>query len=348
MRTILPDEQSPLPVAATSGIGFLRIASLSMLTWLAGDVRADPVQPFRAQNLNPFVVGAGLPAAASPFLGDRTGKSAYVQLDMVNNSVARSREGESVIVDGETYRALVGFRYALAPRVELSAAIPWLAHSPGFLDNFISNWHEFFGLPNGERDGFAPEQLQYSYAARGRRNAMDQRNRGLGDAQLSAAWQLAETAQKKAAALRATVDLATGRAETLTGSGAREVAIDFTLGHRALFSQSRVSAFASTGILRSGNGAVLANLRRDWVTFGSASIGWEFRPRLAVNAQIDAHTPIFSSELTPLGGAGIQLTVGGQAQFSEYWRLDFAIGENLHTGATPDVVFHFAIVQDAW
>lgn len=348
MRFILPDHHFPLPVTAARGSGVLWIILIVLTAGLSRNVQADLVQPFRVQNLNPFFSGAGLPPAESPFLGPHGRRTGYMQFDIVNNSVARSRDDESVIIDGETYRALFGFRYPLTERVELGGSIPWVTHSPGFLDNFIANWHEFFGLPNGERDVFAPGQLQYHHAAFGQRPiGLDQRSGGWGDAQLSATWRFAEST-RQVAALRTTVDSATGEPEKLTGSGAREVAIDLVVGQRELFALPTTSAFASAGVLRSGSGGALADLRRDWVAFGSASVGWEFRRGFALTAQLDAHTSVFATDLTPLGGAGVQLTVGAQVQLFDTLRLDFAIGENLHTGATPDVVFHFAVAQNAW
>lgn len=293
-------------------------------------------------------MGVGLPPAETPFVSDGMMDTAYLQLDVINNSVAWARDGEAVIVDGETYRTVLGLRRSVAERVVLGIDIPWIAHSPGFLDNLIEDWHSFFGLSNSERDGLGRGRLHYAYT---RESAVltevSQRKADLGDVQLAAAWQFLQ-GRDSAATLRVTLDLATGEAEKLTGSGGMEAALALLVGNRTFLSRSSLGAMASAGVLYTGRGTLLEAQQKDWVGFGGAALAWAVRPRLSLKVQLDLHTPVFATALRPLGEAGVQLTVGGEAALSDRLRLDLAIGENLHTGATPDVVFHFAIAHRGW
>lgn len=347
-RETLLGGQPPACAAATFSICFLWAASLGVLFGLSANAMAAPLQPFRSPNLNPFLMGAGLPPVETPFLVDGRTDAAYLQLDVINNSVAREQDGEAVIVDGETYRTVLGLRRRVAKRAELGIDIPWIAHSPGFLDNLIEGWHRFFGLSNSERDMLGRGRLRYLYTRGSAVLAeVDQRDAGLGDVQLMAAWQFLESPDS-AVTLRATVDLATGDAEDLTGSDGTEAAVAVAFGDRTFLALPSMSAMANAGVLYTGSGTVLEAQQKDWVGFGGVFVGWAIGARLALKAQLDLHTPVFATALRPLGAAGIQLTVGGQATLSDRVCLDLGIGENLHTGATPDVVFHFALTYRDW
>lgn len=342
-RQTLADGQPPARGAAVFGICFLRVALSGVLFGMSAYAIAVPIQPFRSQNLNPFLIGSGMPSAETPFLGGGEALTAFAQVDVVNNSISREQNAESVVIDGETYRAMLGLRKMAAERVELGIDVPWIAHSPGFMDEFIEEWHNAFGLSNSERDFLGAGQLRYGYARESVALAdVDQRVAGLGDIQLGVAWQFLKRANT-AATVRATLDLATGDAEKLTGSGGTEAAVAVALGDRTFLSAPSMSAMLSAGILRAGGGSVLQPLQKDWVGFGSVALGWDVSASLTMKGQVDFHTPMYATALRPIGGAGVQLTLGAAVAISHRLLLDLAIGENLHTGATPDVVFHFAL-----
>ncbi|HHJ80790.1 MAG TPA: hypothetical protein ENJ65_04065, partial [Candidatus Tenderia electrophaga] len=60
--------------------------------------------PFSIKNLNPFILVYGLPVSESAELKTRGSHASAISLDIVNNSMLTSNGGESISLDGETYR----------------------------------------------------------------------------------------------------------------------------------------------------------------------------------------------------------------------------------------------------
>ena len=126
----------PWPAAATSG--------------QAEDVAV--AMPLRLVNLNPFFVPYGVPVS----FGTRTlppGSSELtVAVDTASYLSTAASGSERLLLDGED----LPHQSHVAPRVPVPLGIfpgivcrraPWRV-----VDGFIENWHDFFGLPQGDRD----------------------------------------------------------------------------------------------------------------------------------------------------------------------------------------------------
>lgn len=57
----------------------------------------------------------------------------------------------TVLFDGEILRTAFRFRTGLSESTDIEAEIPVVYASAGFLDAFVTGWHQFFGFPNGGR-----------------------------------------------------------------------------------------------------------------------------------------------------------------------------------------------------
>ena len=121
-------------------------------------------QPLQVVNNNPVTALYGVPGhrEAAPLTAGQWGMD--LQGTVSNHFADASRGGTSVSFDGESTRIDLRLRYALSDRLELQVDLPWLRHQGGRLDGLIEDWHDVFGLPNGDRDTVDEDQLLYRYS----------------------------------------------------------------------------------------------------------------------------------------------------------------------------------------
>jgi len=329
---------------------FQKLILLSLIIFLAAPHSfADITAPFYFSNSNPFVKIYGLPSAESAQLIPKSKLKLGLQLEAssnfsFDNYLSRQPSKETIVIDGETHRNNVQIRYGYSDALEIGLDVSYLRHKAGGLDNFITDWHRFFGLPNGGRENFPENGLQYSYHNNDETFVLEEPARGLGDVTMKIAYSLYETPTQEIA-LRAGVKLPTGNAAKLLGSKSS----DFYLGVN--ISEWESSAFrwhASAGILRLGEGEVLNRQRKDWVVYGSSTVVWLFNNNIVLKAQIDAHSTFYDSATKELGGEAAQLLLGGAIRFNKNTVLDLSVSEDIVVDTSPDVVFQMAITFKNW
>jgi hypothetical protein len=298
---------------------------------------AGPFEPLPTYNQSPLVQIFGLPAPGSPHVLPSGRSQVRVSFDAANNFLDRKNDNESVVLDGETHRTAVSVSY-MAHNIEWGVEIPYISHSGGFLDGFISNWHDVFGLPPGGRNESPFDQLNYTY----RRDGIDRlhitsANRGIGDIRLLAARQLAP-GRETDVALRASLKLPTGDAAQLHGSGAADIALWVSLGCSPLGCPGDVGWNASAGALVLGRGDVLPELQRRVVGFGGIGFAWRAISPIVLKADLRAHTPFFrDTNLAPLGSTAVQLILGGTWIVGSETAVDIGVSEDVRVDTSPDV-----------
>ena len=152
--------------------------------------------------------------------------SAYGNLFVSSHAVVETFQDETVVLDGETTRVELDFRYGLAPRLELGVRVPYVWHEPGTLDSMIESFHGALGLPQSRRDIRGRDLLEFSYFdASGEVFDYRSRSDGIGDIRLVAGYQLT-AGINHASSLRLGLKLPTGDADEFHGSGGT----DFSLG----------------------------------------------------------------------------------------------------------------------
>ena len=66
-------------------------------------------------------------------------------LNIQNNNI------ESIYLDYEAYRFNLAYQYGLDENWNIKFDIPLIHQSGGIFDSSIDKWHDFFGLPGGQR-----------------------------------------------------------------------------------------------------------------------------------------------------------------------------------------------------
>jgi Protein of unknown function (DUF3187) len=305
------------------------------------------ILPFHTQNQSPVVQIFGLPAISDSRILPAGGKELSLVLDIANNYVDDSARNERITLDGETYRLNLVGRFGIGNGLELGLEIPYVFQSGGFLDGFIENYHNTFGLPQGGRDQAPKDRLLFNYQRNGANLfRIDQSNSGLGDIRLTAGFQLYrdDTESPRALALRASLKVPTGDSDELHGSGSTDLAFWLTGSQGWKTTAGYWEIFGGGGILGMTKGNVLPDQQQNAVAFGSLGAGWQPLSWLTLKVQFDGNTAFYKdSDLVELSSGSVQIVMGGTLHFSDRTALDIGVSEDLAVNTAPDVVFHLAL-----
>lgn len=311
---------------------------------LAAESAEDLPLPLR--NHNPFLQVYGLPVFESALLTANGTTSYRFGMSMANHADSGFAGDEAVVLDGETYFLDFSVRHGIGGRLEVGLDLPFVAHTGGRFDDFIEDWHDWFGLTNSNRQG-PGNQLRFMYAGPGDAGFdLTSARKSLGELRLSAAIRLGGETETgdSSLALRATLKLPTGDQDRLLGSGAADLAIALHGTDRTLFGRQRLAGSAFAGVLLLGDGDILPGIQNDTVAFGGVSTTWQLTSRLAATAQLYAQGSYFDSRLDELGGNSVALAAGGIYHFDGgRTSLRFGIVEDLFSDATTDVAFHVGL-----
>lgn len=326
---------------------FFRIRPLLHLVILASGVaHADTgfspeIRPLYSSNQNPLIQIYGLPALGEARVLAQGDSTLTMRLQVANNFTGARSASEYLNLDGETHRLTLAWRQGLADGKEWGFELPYLSHNGGYLDSSIERFHEIFGLPQNGRTATARNQINYRYT----RNGADlvrvaQPVSGAGDLRLVAAKQIA--ADGHAAALHASLKLPTGRESELLGSGSTDLAVWLSMSTALM--PDKWNLYGGGGILLMSEGNVLPSQQQSRVGFGSLGLGWKFLPRLAINAQLDAHTPFYdSSHFRQLHSYAVQGLLGVNWELAPRKFLEFSMSEDLIVDTSSDIVFNLSL-----
>ena len=250
-----------------------RIALAAML-WVASHAaQADEVRAFHNINQLPFKQIFGLPSLDNSPLTE-AGKWRLNLIGNISNTydVASSPE-ESLINDLETFRGSLVASYGLRKNWQLSVEVPYVSHDGGFLDDFIYNWHDFFGMPQNGRTKENSDQLNVSYLSADSFELAGPES-GVGDIRFNLAH--SRPWRNRTLILSAELKLPTGDFNQLTGSGGTDFSAGLTLNDPHSLEKYRITLYGGlAGVLLGDIDGALAAVQNDFVLAGRAGIGWQ-------------------------------------------------------------------------
>jgi len=321
---------------------FVLLACILQLTTLSA--AAFEFAPLRVRNLTPTVLVQSLATAEPARLAVPGTYKAFLDLDLASHAILSSSGGEEILLDGETLVATLGLRHGLGERLQIGFDLPWVRHGRGSLDGFISDWHNFFGLPDGDRDVLPEDALAFRYLRNGEELFnLERPVNALGDLRLLLAYQLS-VSEPTATALHLSVKVPTGNAEKMTGSEGWGVSLALAHDRRIRLENGTTAAF--WGGLGGGwleDGDILAAQVENWAANAWLGAGWSPWERLAFKLQLDARTALYDSELNQLGSTAVILAMGGSIALGERTLLDLHVDEDIAVSTAPDVTFQLGL-----
>ena len=296
--------------------------------------------PFSVRNLSPPALIKSLPVAESVCLNQPRQFSVRFGFDISNVATDNDwAEQEEIVLDGEIYVVTLGLRYGLAKHLEIGFDLPWVFQNSGSLDNFIENFHDFFGLPNSDRNNMSNNKINYTYTNNDGNNfLLDHDTNSIGDIRLLAAWQWLDTEQT-AARLQAWIKTPTGDSDKLTGSGGWDFSLSLSLQRNFILEKGSASLWGGFGGSWLDDGDVLPGRAENWVVSGWMGAGWSPLSWFGLKLQFDSHSALYDSQLRELGRTAMMLTIGGTLGLGDATVLDIGVGEDLASHTSPDMVF---------
>ena len=220
-------------------------------------------QPLYDQDNGPLTGIFGIPDSTEGASLVPVGRSSWdVALITSSHSLLDSAGAEAVLLDGETTRFELRYRYGISDRVEVGVEIPYVWHESGGLDSLVDSWHDWFGFPGGFRRTRPYDKLEIRYEdGNGTRFDLSNNTNGLGDVRLVAGWQLYDGADHDIA-VRIGAKLPTGDSDGLLGSGGFDYSVGIAGDVHDVFGIEGLSTFYRLHGARIGQPDVLADLTR--------------------------------------------------------------------------------------
>ncbi len=301
----------------------------------ADEVSTDWRKPLGNRNQTPLALFF---VYLTPDRAGALGKG-VLDLDMVfdysNIIQEQQTENEFLRFDLEYLRTLISLKRGFGRGLELGFEVPFYIYYGGFLDSFVSGFHEALGLPNLLRGQTPYGLVGYEYV-RGDVSVFSGTDSfgAVGEPTIRVKKSLYEGG-RYALSVRGALKLPTGNPRRLNGSGATDI------GLGAAF--DRVGA--KYGFYLNGSyhflGTPEAFETRDYFSFTSG-VDWRFKPRLAAVLQVDYARPPIRGEVLNLNDPGIQLALGLRYRHSESFAYEWRLVEDL-SGFSPDFTLAFQL-----
>lgn len=303
---------------------------------------AAQAEPFLTRNQNPLLALYGLPSPLPSRLPSAGGGRVAAVINWGNTENEVFPADGNYTLDAETFELRLHFDHALGERFAVHVELPWRQVSGGSLDGFIDDWHGVFGLPGGSRRRLPEDQLLIEFEQGGSTLLrVDESTSGIGDIPIAFGYQLRAT-DRDALAAWLTVKVPTGSADDLTGSGAVDVAA--TLAGQARLHE-RWQLFGQASVVWLGEGDLLPELQESFAWTLMGGLSWNAWRALDLTAQVEANSRLYDGIESEVDGEAIVLTFGGSWRTAGDWRFDVGVSEDLQAGASPDIVFNFAVVR---
>ena len=283
--------------------------------------------------LQPIYIPAYTPYGSSN--GWRIDHSFFV----TNTSQRENKGGEQLTIDVENYRYELGLRYRQDNWLG-QVDIPLVANSGGELDGPIENWHDLFGLPQGDRDKMPRDEINVAYARDGIvEYSQDKSSSGLADISLALGYQLSVQTRYFVG-----IELPTGSASDFSGNEA----IDFAtwVAHEKLIN-TELTVYGMLGVSFPGDDGNLQGLVVDEIWVAQLGTQYRFTDGVAGTAQLDWHSKtIDDSDLTAFGDS-LQIQLGlGFLKLIDNHRLDLFFSEDIKVESAPDISFGIRLARE--
>ena len=318
----------------------------SKVSLLAFSLSASAVlaEPLPDHDNGPFTGIFGMPDSTEGATLLPAGGSAWTaSIFTSNHSMGETKGNEALLLDGETTRFELRYRYGVSSRLELGIELPYVWHESGTLDPLVDGFHDMFGLPGGIRPDRPRNILEfYYYDGVDDPIAITRSTRGVGDLRLFAGWQLSDRDGHRTA-LRFGLKFPTGDGRDLHGSGGTDVSLGLAGDVPALSGAERISAFYRASAVYLSRPHWLADRHRSLVGHVAGGFGYRVSERAAFQVQAVFRTAAYRSDVETLGDPSFSVTLGGNLSLTEKLRLSFGVVEDLDVRSVPDVSFQLAL-----
>ena len=314
-------------------IYLLILIAPTQLIAATGDEVQTRFHPFatRDQNLFNLIHGQALPTDAR--LNKKTQSLWSSSLVITNTLNIESNSNERIYLDYEAYRFNLAYQYGINDNWNLKLDVPLIHQSGGIFDSAIDRWHEFWGLPQGNRPFVEHDQydIQYDYQSQALVN-LNEDSTTLGDVQIALARSIINN-NHTAMSLWASLKLPTGDEDKLTSNGATDISAWLALDQQ-LTDSWIINLNAGSVVL--GNDNYKNMPLSDFAFYGHITLGWLITDNIDLKLQLQGHTSYYDQSQLKILADTYFLTFGGSIKIDQCNQLDIAMSEDIKIDASPD------------
>lgn len=310
------------------------VSLLLVMSLLSASVAYAQHKPIHVSADLPITIGMGLPRAYSASHISQGSVKTVINLDVKSNGNKENTGGEQLVLFGETKTVDLNLAYALTKNWQIDGQISYIKHSGGGLDSYIRDWHELFGLPEGDRPLFNVGAFEMSYLNAGIINIAKPAN-GFGDTRIGSSY-IVSKKENSQAALKLGINLPTGSKEKLTGS--EKTDFDFGVYSAGAFQRGikNTSWHANLGLVYVGDESSLGIPTKRTVGFNSLGLGWKPSPNIMYKAQLDSHTALFKSNIKEIASPASQLSLSVEYESANLGDWELYFSEDLRVDRSAD------------
>lgn len=248
-----------------------------------------------------------------------------------------ANDDATFFMDGEYLRVAAGLRVGLGAGIELGMELPFAHTSGGFLDSFIIDYHDAFGLPDQDRKGYPRDEFRI-VATRGADEVfrVERDSLELLDMPLQVSVQVVDPAVEDVGVqLRAGVELPTGDDERGYGSGE----IDSSVGAVIEYRLAAVALYGHVQHTFAGTPDPAARIGFRFADVTSAGLAAELPLASDLHAfvQIEWETSTLRElGLDVVAREQVLMWLGGRWQATPHVGLEVGLGEDLQSLVSPD------------
>jgi len=254
------------------------------------------------------------------------------------NTLVKSEEGAALIdIDLESWVYKLEYRWG-TPAGEFTVLLPVQDNTHGMMDNIITTWHGWFGLPQGDRADYPDNDFRYFVRTRnGTVFNFPSDKPGLGDISLQWKRELGASTDKQAWAARAAVKFPTGKSEHGLGSGKFDAGVG--LAYERL--STRWARYANLNYILIG-GSDFAGLDTRSVVSGMIGTEYRLKPNWWLTGQIDFCQSPLSTGSPWVDRDSVGLALGFHKRLSDHWIFSGGFSEDIRVDTVPD----FAVIGE--
>jgi hypothetical protein len=253
--------------------------------------------------------------------------------------------GDTWVMDGELLRTAANCRYGLGGGVEAWLELPFAHTTGGFLDDFVEQWHDALGLPDGGRPA-APENrfLVEAFDDGSEVYSMDREDWTWLDLPVGLSWSpLPLTPERQfGITLHGAVEFPLGNEDRGYGNGGFDAAL-------GLSAELRTGTISWTTQIAHTFARTPGPARRAGFTFEDVTalaLGAEvcLSETWALLFQLEGETSTLRDlEVEELEDPALALWVGTRARLGDRVSLELAFGEDLKPDHAPDFMVYTAL-----
>lgn len=324
---------------------YLKYEALIILAFIfsttvnSAEFKRTQTHAFNTLNLNPTIQIFGLPSLKNQLIGKQGTIELELEQQVANYASQSIQESEAITLDGESSRTSINASYALSNHSQISLSIPYIRHSSGYLDSLIYNWHDTFGLPQGERTKETNDNINIHYLRGSQTVISQQRTRsGIGDIRIKYGYSL--PFHERELVLQGEIKLPTGDIDHLTGSEGTDLSLGLMVNDTNTLEKQNIRFWygAAVSYLEDAKSPFSEN-QNNTVYSGRTGLGWSVTKSITLKTQLDAHSAVYDSDTPELGDPALMLTLGGDIYFSPRYRLELSGVEDIMIDTSPDIIF---------